>query len=209
MTHILQIVSSVKGPLSKSTVLSGELVARLRDQHDSARVTVRDVAAQPIAPLDAAALGALSTPVDRRSPEQQALVDDHDALIAEIQSADIVVFAIPMYNFAVPVQLKAYFDAIARSGVTFRYGATGVEGLLQGKKVHVVFTRGGLHRGTISDSQTAFVQTFLAFVGLTDVEYVYAEGLDMGPDAQATGLEAARRVIAAHFEERAPLRSVA
>jgi FMN-dependent NADH-azoreductase len=104
---------------------------------------------------------------------------------------------VPMYNFSIPAQLKAYFDAVTRAGVTFRYGPNGAEGLLRGKKVYVVVGRGGQHRGRPSDLQTPFLQTMLGFLGMTDVEFVIAEGLDMGPAAQARGLAEARATIAA------------
>jgi FMN-dependent NADH-azoreductase len=199
MTNILQLSSSLKGTSATSTVLGDELVGRLLQQHPGARVTVRDLVAQPVPVLDHVALGALATPASERSAEQQAVVAALDALIAEIQAADIVVIGAPMYNFAVPIQLKAYLDAIARAGVTFRYTAAGPEGLLRGKQVYVVLTRGGVHRGTPSDSQTPFLQSMLGLLGMTDVEYVYAEGLDMGPAARVAGLAAARQAIADRF----------
>lgn len=209
MTNILQLSSSVKGASSMSKALSDELVGRLLQQHSGARLTVRDLVAQPVPVLDHVALSALSTAANDRSAEQQAVVAAHDALIAEIQSADIVVLGVPMYNFASPVQLKAYFDAIARSGVTFRYTATGSEGLLRGKQVYVVFTRGGVYRGTAADSQTPYLETILGFLGMTDVEYAYAEGLDMGPAARAAALATARQAIAGIFHDQAALRDAA
>lgn len=196
MNTILEITSSQRGAASQSTALADELVQRLVNRHPGARVIKRDLAAQPVRVLDEEALGALFTPPAQRTPEQQVIVAEYDALIAEIQSADAVVFAVPMYNFAIPVQLKAYFDAIARAGVTFRYTANGAEGLIKGKKVYVVFARGGKYRGTPSDSQMPYLQTILGFLGMTDVEYVFAEGLEMGPEFREAGLSAAREAIA-------------
>jgi FMN-dependent NADH-azoreductase len=197
MQTILEITSSARGTASKSTQLAHEIVARLRARHPSARVIRRDVAATPVPVLDGEALAALGTPADARSPAQRALVATLDALIAELAEADAVVFGVPMYNFFIPTQLKAYFDAVTRAGVTFRYGAHGAEGLLADKKAYVVFGRGGVHRGLPSDLQTPFLQTMLGFLGITDIEFVFAEGLDMGPDAQAAGLASAREAIAA------------
>ena len=207
MKRILQVSSSVKGSASKSTALSNELVERLLAQHDGAHLTRRDLVAQPVPFLDTAALAALSTPAAARTAEHHAMVEQRDSLIAEIQAADAIVLGVPMYNFAVPIQLKAYFDAIARAGVTFRYTATGPEGLLTGKKVYVVFARGGVHRDTPRDSQAPYVRTVLGFLGMTDVEFVYAEGLDMGADAQAAGLAAARQAIAAIGDDQVVLRA--
>lgn len=196
-TSILEITSSARGAASKSTLLAGELVARLRQRSPTARLVTRDVAATAVPTLDAAALAALGTPAAQRSEAQAALVAQLDALIAEVQAADTLVLGVPMYNFFIPSQLKAWFDAIARAGVTFRYRPHGAEGLLTEKKVYVVLGRGGIHRGLSSDLQTPFLQTMLGFLGMTDVEFVFAEGLDMGPEAQRAGLESARTAIAA------------
>lgn len=194
MTTILQINSSARPTGSRSSLLASELTARLA-QATGARVVARDVAAEPVHPIDGEALAALGTPEAQRTPEQRALVASFDALVAELQAADTLVLAVPMYNFGVPVQLKAYIDAVARAGVTFRYTASGPEGLLKNKKVYVVLARGGLHQGRPSDTQTAYMSTWLGFLGMTDVEYVFAEGLDMGPEALASGLAAARAQI--------------
>ena len=109
---------------------------------------MRDLSRTPHPQLDEAALQALFTPADKRTPEQAARVALDDALIAEIQAADVVVLGVPMYNFGVPAQLKNWIDAISRAQVTFRYTANGPEGLLKGKKVYVALTRGGLYRNT-------------------------------------------------------------
>jgi FMN-dependent NADH-azoreductase len=145
--------------------------------------------------LDEAALQALFTPAEQRTPEQAARVALDDALIAEIQEADAVVLGVPMYNFGVSAQLKNWIDAISRAQVTFRYTATGPEGLLKGKKVFVALTRGGLYRNTPNDTQTPYLQTFFAFLGMTDVQFVYAEGLAMGPDAEQSALASAYNQI--------------
>lgn len=166
-------------------------------RHPEAQVTVRDLARQPHPVLDEAALGALFTPPEQRTPEQAARVALDDALIAEIQAADVVVLGAPMYNFGITAQLKNWIDAIARARVTFRYTAEGVEGLLKGKQVIVVLTRGGIHRDTASDSQVPYLRSVLGFLGMTDVRFIYAEGLAMGPDAEAQGLAQAREQIAA------------
>ena len=96
----------------------------------------------------------------------------------------MIVIGVPMYNFGVPAQLKNWIDAIARAGVTFRYTEKGPEGLLKGKKVYVALTRGGKYRNTPADTQVPYLTTVLGFLGMTDVQFVYAEGLAMGPDAE-------------------------
>ena len=143
----------------------------------------RDLASHPHPPIDEAALGALFTPAAQRTPEQAARVALDDALIADVLAADAIVIGAPMYNFGITVQLKSWFDAIARAGVTFSYTATGPVGLVTGKKVYVAVARGGFHQA--NDTQVHHIKTFLGFLGLTDVTFVYAEGLGMGPEAVA------------------------
>jgi FMN-dependent NADH-azoreductase len=157
---------------------------------------VRDLAREPVPHLDAARFGAFLAKPGERSAEQQAVVDYSDALIAELRLADVIVLGLPMYNFGVPSQLKAYFDHIARAGVTFRYTEQGSVGLLTGKKAYVFATRGGVYAGTPLDTQTGFVREFLRLVGITDVEFVYAEGLAINAQSKQAGLAQAAEHIA-------------
>lgn len=183
--NILQINSSARSTGSESTRLADALVARLSATAADVSVTRRDLASQPHPVLDETALQALFTPAEQRNAEQAARVALDDALIAQVQAADVIVIGSPMYNFGITVQLKSWFDAIARAGVTFKYTATGPVGLLTGKKVYVAVARGGMHRDGPSDTQLPHLKTFLAFLGLTDVQFVYAEGMGLGPDAVA------------------------
>lgn len=183
--NILQINSSARSTGSESTRIADAIVARLQAANPGASLVRRDLAANPHPPIDEATLGALFTPADQRTPEQAARVALDDALIAEAQAADTIVIGAPMYNFGITVQLKSWFDAIARAGVTFRYTAEGPEGLLKNKKVFVALSRGGIHKNGASDSQVPFLKTFLGFIGLTDVTFVYSEGHGMGPEAVA------------------------
>lgn len=198
--NILQINSSPRGAASHSTKLANDLVTRLRDANAAATLTVRDLGRAPLPALDEAALGALFTPAEQRTAEQNQRVAHDDAVIAEVQVANVIVLGVPMLNFAVPVQLKNWIDAIARSGVTFRYTANGPEGLLQGKKVYAVLARGGKYRDTPADSMVPWLKTVLGFLGMTDVQFVYAEGLAMGPDAERAALASA----IAQIEEALP-----
>jgi len=189
--NILQINSSARSEGSYSTRLADRIVARLLDADPEATLTLRNLTANPHPTLDDAALGALFTPAAQRNVEQAARVALDDALIAEIAAADVVVLGVPMYNFGVPAQLKNWIDAISRAGVTFRYTSHGPEGLLKGKKVYVALTRGGKYRNTPSDTQVPYLATVLGFLGMTDVHYVYAEGLAMGADAEREALATA------------------
>ncbi|KQW93310.1 FMN-dependent NADH-azoreductase [Massilia sp. Root418] len=183
--NILQINSSARSTGSESTRLADSIVAKLAAANPGAAIERRDLAANPHPVIDEPTLQALFTPADQRTPEQAARVALDDALIAQVQAADVIVIGAPMYNFGITVQLKSWFDAIARAGVTFKYGPTGPVGLLTGKKVYVAVARGGLHRGAASDTQLPHVKMFLNFVGLNDVQVVYSEGLGMGPEAVA------------------------
>ena len=185
--NILQVDASARREGANSTRLADRVVARLRAADPAARLTVRDLAATPHPLLDEAALGALFTPAPQRSAGQAARVALDDALIAELQAHDTLVLGVPMYNFGVPVQLKSWIDAVARAGVTFRYAAAGPEGLLRGKTVYVALARGGLYRDTASDSQVPYLKAVLGFLGMTDVRFIYAEGLAMGAEAAGRG----------------------
>ena len=198
MKTILQLNSSILSEHSQSNRLASELVAGLAE--GSARVTVRDLAKNPIPHLDGERFGAFATPKEKRTEIQDKIVSFSDELIAELRNAETLVLGLPMYNFGVPSQLKAYFDHIARAGVTFRYTDKGAVGLLTGKKAYVVATRGGTYAGTTreeqaADKQSAYVRDFLAFLGITDVEFVYAEGLAIGESVKAASLAKARESI--------------
>ncbi len=197
MTTILQINSSARSQGAQSTLLANELTAKLKQSNPGAQVVVRDLYNDALPHLDDAILGAFFTPAEKRTAEQQAIAARSEALIAELQAADFVVIGAPLYNFGISSQLKTYFDFIARAGITFKYGATGPEGLVTGKKVFVVSARGGKYVGTPGDTQTPYLKTFLGFLGMTDVNFIYAEGLNMGEDAATAALAGAREAIAA------------
>lgn len=193
MATLLQINSSLFGDNGNSSVLSQEFVQRWRAQNPTGEVIVRDFSKEDVPHLDATRVQALFTPAENRTPEQQAVVDYSDKIIAEIQAADVIVIGVPLYNFGVPSTLKAYFDHIARAGVTFKYTETGPVGLLESKPVYVIATRGGVHKGQPTDTQSQFLSNFLGFVGLKDVHFIYAEGLNMGQKELA--FDQAKKVI--------------
>ena len=192
---ILQINTSARSAGANSTRLADSITARLKARNPTAVIELRDLAANPHPVLDEAALGALFTPAEQRTAEQAARVALDDALIAQLQSADVIVLGVPMYNFGVPVQLKTWIDAIAKAGTTFRYTENGPEGLIKGKKVYVALARGGIYRDTPADSQVPYLKAVLGFVGMTDVDFIYAEGLAMGADSADKGFAAAAAQI--------------
>ena len=199
--NILQINSSARpfanGQGSQSTRLASELVETLRAGDAGATLTLRDLTANPHPALDEATLGALFTPADARTPAQHARVALDQALIDEVNAADVIVIGVPMVNFGITSQLKNWIDAIAKAGVTFKYTANGPVGLIEGKKVYAVLTRGGIYRDQPHDTQVPYLRQTLGFLGIKDVEFIYAEGLAMGPDAEAKALASARAEIAA------------
>jgi FMN-dependent NADH-azoreductase len=195
MTSLLQLNTSMFSSGGQSSQLTDEFVSAFRAQHSNVSVELLDLGQTPVPHLTAERFAAFLSDPLQRTPEQQAVVDYSDALIAQLRRADVIALGLPMYNFGVPSVLRAYFDHVARAKVTFRYTEQGPEGLLKGKKVYVLSTRGGRHAGTASDSETRYVRDFLGFLGMDDVEFVYAEGLGMGEEAKQAGLAAARHAI--------------
>ena len=193
MKTLLQLNTSLFSTGGQSSQLADQFVVAWRANNADARVITRDLASKPLPHLDAERFLAYTASAEERSPKQRALVAESDVLIDEIRQAELIVLGLPMYNFGIPSTLKAYFDHIARAGVTFRYTAKGPEGLLGGRKAYVFAARGGLYAGTPRDSQTTYVSDFLAFVGISDVEFVYAEGLNMGEPRKQAALAGARQ----------------
>ncbi|EGR3302451.1 FMN-dependent NADH-azoreductase [Vibrio parahaemolyticus] len=192
MSRVLALKSSILGDYSQSNKLVEDFIKNV----DQDKLTVRDLAANPLPVLDFAVATALRATEDL-SQEQQAVVDLSDTLIEEVKAADTLVIAAPMYNFTIPTQLKNWIDLIARAGVTFKYTENGVQGLIEGKKAIVVTTRGGIHKDSPTDNVTPYLRTVLGFVGITDVEFVYAEALNMGEDAASKGISEAQSQLAA------------
>jgi FMN-dependent NADH-azoreductase len=195
MKTLLQISTSIFSDGGQSSRLADRFVAAWRNANPDGNVVLRDLAKKPVPHIDAARFGAFLANPAERTPEQQAVVDYSDALITELQRADVIVLGLPMYNFGVPSTLKAHFDHVARAGATFRYTETGPVGLLKDKKVYVFAARGGLYAGTPRDTQTQYVRDFLAFLGLDDVEFVYAEGLAVSEGARQQGIARAHADI--------------
>jgi len=197
MTTLLQINASINNGNGQSSQLAYQFVAAFKKGNPGAEVIVRDVAAtEPVPHLDAERFGAFITQADVRSAAQHAVVAYSDTLINELEKAAVIVLGLPMYNFGVPSQLKAYFDHVARAGVTFKYTEKGPVGQLTGKKVYVFAARGGMYVGTPLDTQTSYVRDFLRFLGMADVEFVYAEGLAISPESKEAGLAKAAAEMA-------------
>ena len=195
MPTLLQINTSLFSSNGESSKLTEDFVAAWRARHPDGRVIVRDLAAKPLPHLTAERFGAFRAHPEERTPEQKAVVAESDALIDELKSADQIVLGLPMYNFGIPSTLKAWIDHVARAGVTFRYTANGPEGLIGNRKLTVLAARGGRYVGTPKDTQSGYVRDFFNFIGIDDIEFVYAEGMAMGEATRRDALDAAHSCI--------------
>jgi len=195
MKTLLKIQSSIFSGGGQSTQLADRFVAAWREANPDGRVIVRDLAKEPVPHLDAARFGAFIAKAEDRTPAQRDAVAHSDALIAELKAADVVVLGLPLYNFGLPSTLKAYFDHVGRAGVTFRYTENGPVGLLTGKKVYVFAARGGFYAGTPNDTQTPYIRAFLSFIGMSDIEFLYAEGLAVSEASKQQSMERARAAV--------------
>lgn len=184
-TRILAVSSSPKSEGS----ITNQLIERFIDDWTAehpVEVTRRDVGATPPPHLDEATIGAFYTPPEDRTPAQTAQLALSDAIVSELEAADVIVIGAPMHNFSVPSGLKTWIDHAARVGRTFKYTEAGPEGLLKGKRVFVLTARGGNYReGTPAaafDHQMPYLKTVLGFIGLDDVTFIHAHGVAVGPD---------------------------
>jgi FMN-dependent NADH-azoreductase len=199
--QLLHIDSAITGDQSVSRQLTASTVAAWVAAHPGTQVQHLDLAADVVPHLSADALGfrtgqAATTEAQRR---ENAL---SEALVSQFLAADVVVVGAPLYNFTIPTQLKAWIDRIAQAGRTFTYTDKGPQGLAGGKTVIVALTRGGVYStsegGRAMEHQESYMQTVMGFIGITDVRFVRAEGVAMGPDAKAQALTVAEGEIRAH-----------
>jgi FMN-dependent NADH-azoreductase len=198
MANILVLNSSVLGDGSVSRGLVAEAVGRLLKAHPGATVVERDLGVTPMPHLVTANVAGVRG-VAATAPELAARALS-DKLIAELRAADIIVIGAPMYNFSISTGLRAWFDYVLRAGETFKYSEAGPQGLLSGKRVIVVETRGGLYSegpAKAIDFQEPYLRTLLGFIGLSDVTFVHAEKLGFGPDAREAAVAGAKQALAA------------
>jgi FMN-dependent NADH-azoreductase len=202
MSNILVLNSSVLGHGSVSRALVEEAVARLSDVDPGAAIVHRDLGAAPVPHLTAATVaGVRGEPVTDAQLTTRMLSNE---LIAELRNADTIVIGAPMYNFSIPTGLRAWFDYVLRAGETFRYSEAGPQGLLKGKRVIVIESRGGLYSegpAKAIDFQEPYLRHLLGFMGLTDVAFIHAEKIGFGPDAREAALGTAKGKISAVVAE--------
>ena len=192
MSHVLIIESSARQQDSFSRQLTQQFIQQWHEAHPGDTITVRDLAMSPVPHLDANLLGGWMKPEAQRSAEEQASLQRSNELTDELLAADVLVMAAPMYNFAIPSTLKAWLDHVLRAGVTFKYTESGPQGLLTGKKAYVLTARGGIYAGSTADHQEPYLRQVMAFVGIHDVTFIHAQGMNLGGDFQEKGLNQAK-----------------
>lgn len=189
MTNILRIDASARYEASVSRELTDELIAQLKKRDPNVQVTVRDLA-QGVPFVTEAMVIAYNTPAEERTPEQQAVLQVSDELVAELQASDRIVIGTPIYNFSVPAVLKAYIDLVCRARLTFRYTADGPVGLLRDRKTYIIVTSGGTPIGSEIDFLSGYLRQVLAFIGIKDVEIIAADSLMRGGEAKIAQVKA-------------------
>ena len=196
MSNVLIIESSARQQDSISRQLTRQFISHWQAAHPADRITLRDVALNPVPHLDANLLGGWMKSAEQRNDDEQVSLDRSDELTDELLAADVLVMAAPMYNFSIPSTLKAWLDHVLRAGVTFKYTATGPQGLLTGKRAIVLTARGGIHAGATSDHQEPYLRQVMAFIGIHDVTFIHAEGVNLGAQFQEKGVNHARALLA-------------
>ena len=196
MSKVLVIESSARQQGSVSRQLTEQFIAQWQATHPADQIQVRDLAVEQVPHLDANLLGGWMTPADQQSVAEQSALALSNKLTDEVLAADVLVLAAPMYNFAIPSTLKAWLDHVLRAGVTFKYTETGPQGLLTGKRAFVLTARGGIYAGGNMDHQEPYLRQALAFIGIHDVSFIHAEGLNLGGEFMEKGLAEAKAQLA-------------
>lgn len=197
MPHILAITSSVSGDRSVSSLLVEDAVQRLQDAHPEAVVTRRDLGREPIPHLLPETVAGVRAVANTEA--ELAARNLSDRLIGEVFASDVLVIGSPMYNFSIASGLRTWFDHVVRPRVTFAYGETGVQGLVRGKRAIVIQSRGGLYTEGPRmgvDFQEPYLRHLLGFIGISDVRFVHAEKISLGPDAREAAIAHAKSRIA-------------
>jgi FMN-dependent NADH-azoreductase len=193
---LLHIDSSILGDHSASRQLSRSVVESFVATHPDTQVVYRDLANEALGHFSGSSLAAAGTPAEGRDAAQKLEVESNEATLEEFIASDVVVIGAPVYNFTIPSQLKAWIDRIAVAGRTFRYTEAGPEGLCKGKKVIIVSTAGGVHVGQpTSVGHEDLLKVLFGFIGVTDLQFVFAHGLAYGDEPRAAALTAAKKHI--------------
>jgi FMN-dependent NADH-azoreductase len=199
MTHILHIDASPRGDRSVSRTLSKEFISGWKDAHPNDTITYRDLGHYPVPFVSEDWIAAAYSSPEQHTPEQATAIQISNKLIDEFVAADRYVFDIPMYNFSVPANFKAYLDQIVRVGRTFSVDETGYKGLIPNKKMIIITARGGAYaEGTPThayDLQTPYLRLIFGFIGITDIEFIHAEGLNVSDEARSLAIANAQAAL--------------
>jgi FMN-dependent NADH-azoreductase len=206
MPTLLHIDASPMGAASISRQLSAEFVEKWQQAHPDGRVITRDLSAGSIPPVNGAWVGAVYTPAEKRTAEQNAVIALSEELVAELEAADEYVFGVPMHNFSTPSTLKLWLDQVIRVGRTFSYGASGPVGLLKGKKATFLISSGGVYQQGTPMAAYDFVQPYLkvvfGFLGVSDLDFIVAGGASAvmsGKVDRATFIQPFEKEVASRF----------
>ena len=195
MQRLLYVKASIFGDDGQSSQLAQRCLERFVQLRPGAAVVTRDVQNPGIPHLDAATYAAFGKPAEALTAADRELLRLSDALIAELEAADALLIAMPLYNFGVPSAFKAWIDHVSRAQRTFRYTAQGPEGLLGNiRRCWVIASRGGSYQGTPRENQVPYLNTMLGFLGIAPPQFVFAEGL-LRPDHRDAALAGAQRAI--------------
>ena len=178
---VLEVAASGRSKDSVSRMLSADLIEALEARQGDVEVTRRDLS-HGVSLVDEAWIGANFTAVEERTASQRAALAESDALVAELQAADVIVIGMPVYNFGIPAALKAWVDMITRARLTFRYTENGPEGLVNGKKAYIVLASGGVPVDSPVDFATPYMRQALSFIGMDDVDVIAADQLGSRAD---------------------------
>ena len=195
MSNVLILKSSINGPASLTNQLIDEYMQTRREAGHQDSVVEYDLTTLALPKLDGALFAALRGAQDSRPAIQQGVALS-DSLIGELKASDLLVIGAPMYNLNVPTDLKNWFDLVARARETFRYTETWPQGLVESVRAVVISSRGGVHDGQPSDAVTPYLRAVLGLMGISDVEFIYAEGMDIRPHGRDAGIAHARQHIA-------------
>ena len=198
MPTLLRLDSSLYSSQGVSSQLTDLFTRQWVETHPDTRVIYRDLSVNPPPHLDAAYMDALAAEPGQRTADQQQRVDAANVLLDEVRQADILVIGLPLYNFGIPSTLKAWFDHISRAGETFYYEESGPVGMLGGRRVFALSTRGDQVKASAGDPQTDHVRGILNFLGITDIKFIYAGGLTIDDQSRDAGMSEAKKQIALH-----------
>lgn len=194
MSKVLLLKSSILADYSHSNKMADYFIEQWQEKKPADSITVRDLVSNPIPAIDGEILAAF-TAGNSKTQQQEAYLALSNQLIDELKQHDVIVITAPMYNFTIPSQLKNYFDFIARSGETFKYTEQGSVGLLENKRAFVLTSRGGIHKDTSIDTMVPYLTLFLNFVGIKNIEFIFAEGTALGVESAENAQLLARQSI--------------